>query len=130
MLIYKDKYKVVKNLDSDGRFVNHDDTYIPCRKNVQIYRYNDNTLAIQFNSKQYAKNRIKDCAEVGVKLKLFVEGDYNTESVYLFNETELDKVSSIVKARTRRKLNLTEEQRNELRLRLEKMREKKSLSKN
>jgi hypothetical protein len=100
---------------------NQDDTYLKCKNNVHIFRYNKDTLAVQFNSNKYRNNRLAEFTESGIDMKLFVSG--NTESVYLFDEKDLVFVANILrpiikgkdknpKKRTR---NITEEQRQKLR---------------
>ena len=121
MLKYKDKYFVLKQKLPNGKpSPNKDDTYIQCKKNgdnyIQIYRYNKDTLAVMFWSVGVANNRIKELKEKGVGIKLFASGD--EESIYLFHEKDLKKVTKVVKARKRRKL--TEEQRQQLIERLQK----------
>ncbi len=118
---YKDTYKIVQQKDLDSKSTtNKEDTYIPCAKGVQIYRYNKDTLAVSFLTSQYAKNRLSDLTSVGVTLTNLQLGD--NESSYLFPESDLGKVADIVKARKRRKLN--EEQKEKLRQRILAAREK------
>lgn len=116
MLKYKDDYKVVKNKDKQGNIVNKDDTYIYCRKSVQIYRYNDNTLTVQFNTRQYTKNRIKELSELGIQLTPFQIGD--NERTYTFSESDFPTIAEVVKAKKRIKRELTDEQREILSLRM------------
>ena len=128
MLKYKDKYFVLKQKLSNGKpSPNKNDNYIQCKKNgsnyIQIYRYNNDTLAVLFWTVGVANNRIKELNEKGVSLKLFVSG--NEESIYLFPEEDFKKVAKVVKARKRIKRELTDEQRDELRERLRKAREVK-----
>lgn len=118
---YKDTYKIVQQKDLDSKSTtNKEDTYIPCAKGVQIYRYNKDTLAVSFLTSQYAKNRLSDLTSVGVTLTNLQLGD--NESSCLFPESDLGKVADIVKARKRRKLN--EEQKEKLRQRILAAREK------
>ena len=43
---YKDRYKVLRQKDKQGKYtLNKGDTYIPCRKGVQIYRYSELPLS-------------------------------------------------------------------------------------
>lgn len=119
---YKDKYKVVRQKGKNGKNTsNKDDTYIPAKNGVEIYRYNADTLALSFNTILYAKNRIKEIEDQGVKLELFQSGD--NESAYLFPACDLDKVAEVVKAKKRRVF--SEEEKAKLRERLEKSPEKR-----
>ena len=123
MLKYKDKYFVLKQKLPNGKpSPNKNDNYIQCKKNgksyIQIYRYSQDTLSVLFWSVGVANNRIKELNEKGVDIKPFVSGD--EESVYLFPEEDLKKVTKVVKARKRRKL--TEEQRQQLIERLQRHR--------
>lgn len=115
---------------------NENDTYLKCKSNTHIYRYNDTMLAIQFNSNGYANNRVKDFKSIGVELQKFVQGD--NESVYLFYEKDLSKVADILKPRVKgankthkiiKKKELSEEQRQKLRNRMIMMRKKGLLEK-
>lgn len=113
MLKYKDTYFIGKPKDSEGKVTsNKDDNYIRCRKNVQIYRFNVDTLAIQFNTKIYTSNRMKELSDVNMSPIPFQIGD--NEQVYLFPESDLSKVADIVKAKKRIKRDLTDEQRKEI----------------
>jgi hypothetical protein len=114
LLKYKDTYYIIKS-----KTENKSDNYIPCRKSKgQIYRYSSSLLAIQFTSNGIAKNRIKELSEAWVQLTILQHGD--NEQVYTFKEDDLDKVAEVVGAKKRVKLNLTEEQREERRTRLQK----------
>lgn len=118
---YKDTYKIVQQKDLDSKSTtNKEDTYIPCAKGVQIYRYNQDTLAVSFLTSQYAKNRINDLATMGIILTKLQLGD--DESTYLFPEADFGKVANVVKARKRRQL--SEEQKEKLRQRFLAVREK------
>ena len=128
MLKYKDKYFVLKQKLLNGKpSPNKNDNYIQCKKNgsnyIQIYRYNNDTLAVLFWTVGVANNRIKELNEKGVDIKLFVSG--NDESIYLFYEKDLKEVVKVVGARKRTKRELTKKQREELRERLRKAREVK-----
>jgi hypothetical protein len=113
LLKYKDTYYIIKS-----KTENKLDNYIPCRKSKgQIYRYSSSLLAIQFTSNGIAKNRIKELSEAGVQLTILQHGD--NEQVYTFTEVDLDKVAEVVGAKKRVKFNLTEEQREERRTRLQ-----------
>jgi hypothetical protein len=123
MLKYKDTYFVIKNKDSKGNIVNKDDNYIPCRKSkAQIYRYSSSLLAIQFTSNGIANSRIKKLNDTEVQLKILQCGD--NEHVYIFSEYNLDKVAEVVGAKKKIKRELTNEQREELSLRMKKLHNK------
>lgn len=123
ILRYKDTCIVVKQRGINGKIsCNKDDTYIKCRKNVQIYRYNNNTLAIQFNSNRYATTKIKELSNMGVFLAPIQIGD--SEQVYIFPEEFLSVVAEVVKARRKIKRELTEEQKEVLRQRIKNARKK------
>lgn len=115
MIRYKHTYKVVDN----GSKENKQDTYIQCvplKSNIQIYRYNNTKLVVQFNSLGIANNRIKELSELGIELIPFQIGD--NERTYIFNESDLTQVAEVVKARKRIKRDLTDEQREELSIRM------------
>ncbi len=120
---YKDTYRVFKPKDKNGKYSsNLDDTYVICYKNVQIYRYNSNTLAIQFNSNKYANNKINELYTLGVLLIILQRGD--DEQVYTFPENDFSKVAEVCKAKKRIKRELTNEQKEVLRQRLNNLRRK------
>jgi len=119
MLKYKDTYFIGKTKDSKGIVSsNKDDNYIRCKNGIQIYRYNKNILVVQFNTVGIANNRLKELSAIGINLTPFQIGD--NEQTYTFSESILDKVADIVKARKRIKKNYTDEQKLEIKLRLEK----------
>lgn len=74
---------------------NNDDTFLKCKYNSEIYRYNEDTLALYLTSTNTANNVIPKLKEAGVKLTLHIEGD--TEYIYLFPEKDIDKVAAIMK---------------------------------
>lgn len=120
MLKYKDTYFVIKNKDSNGNWINKNDTYIQCvptKAGIQIYRYSSSLLAVQFNSVGIANNRIKELIVLGVQLTTLQCG--SDERTYKFKESEFPTVADIVGARKRVKRDLTDEQREELRIRLQ-----------
>jgi hypothetical protein len=86
-------------VDKQGKVTRNDnDTYLRGKYKTEVYRYNSNTLAIQFNTKPSVKTVIPKLSELGVTTTLFVQGDF--ESVYLFPEKDLDKVNNILKFKT------------------------------
>lgn len=118
---YKDKYKVVRQRGKNGKpTANKDDTYIPARKGVEVYRYNADTLAVSFNTAVYARNRIREIKDAGIKLKTLQLGD--DESAYLFSVSDLDKVAKIVQAR--RRIVLTEEEKERRKLHMQELHKK------
>lgn len=134
MLKYRGTYRVHMPLDNKGNSTeNIDDTYLLGNHKTQVYRYNDNALAVMFISTGYCNNRLKDFDNEGIKYKLLQDGD--DESVYIFDESELSKVADILKIRTngakkspvvranKKKRELSEEQLTVLRERMKKMQE-------
>ena len=114
---YKDRYKVLRQKDTQGKYtMNKGDTYIPCRKGVQIYRYNKNTLAVSFNTAKYTISRISRLSSAGVELTLLQNGD--SESAWLFPEKQLDIVAKWVFASHVKKRELTPEQKEAARQRM------------
>lgn len=117
MLKYKDTYFIGKPKDLEGKVTsNKDDNYIRCKKNVQIFRFNSDTLAVMFLTNRYANNRLQELSDTNVQMKPFQIGD--NEQVYLFPESDLSKVADVVMAKKRIKRNLTDEQREVLRERI------------
>jgi len=88
-------------LDSGKPSTNQDDTYLKCKNNNQIYRYNKNTLAILFTSTKSKNKYLPDIEKLKVKIRLLSEGNF--ESIYLFPEKDLAKVASILKPQTKGK---------------------------
>lgn len=121
MLKYKDTYKVIKQKDKLGNYSNNkEDSYIYCRNGIQIFRYNSDTLCVQFLSNKRANNKIKELSDTGVQLTVFQRGD--DEQTYIFKESDLNKVADVVYAKKRIKRNLTDEQREVLKERLARLR--------
>lgn len=120
---YKNNYKVYIEKDIYGKSVNKDDSYILCKNLVKIYRFNLNTLTIQFNSNRYANNRLKELSAQNIHLKPFQIGD--NEQTYFFSESDFNKVAEVVKAKKRIKRYLTDEQREVLRQRMKNIHSKK-----
>jgi hypothetical protein len=87
-------------IDKYGRPThNEDDTYIKGRYKTEVYRYNNDTLAVQFITTTSAKITIIKLTKLGIELKKFGQGDY--ESVYFISENDIDKVNSILKFQTK-----------------------------
>lgn len=135
MIKYRGQFRVFMPLDNKGNSTeNTDDTYLQSRQ-VEIYRYNDELLAIMFKSNGYCNNRLKELDEAGVQLTILQDGD--DERVYTFKESDFEKVTSIIKLTTkgknkspvvkanRKKRELSEEQLKILRERLERIRNNK-----
>jgi len=112
-----DNYKVIRQRDSKKKYTsNKDDIYIPCKKGVQIYRYNADQLAISFNTKRYASTKLGLLLEEGVSLYLLQNGD--KETTFLFSEEQFDIVAKIVEAKHVKKRELTPEQKEAARQRM------------
>ena len=135
MIKYRGQFRVFMPLDNKGNSTeNTDDTYLQSRQ-VEIYRYRSELLAIMFKSNGYCNNRLKDFNEAGVQLTILQNGD--DERVYTFKESDFDKVAKILKLTTKgknkspvvkankKKRELSEEQLKVLRERLERMRNNK-----
>ncbi len=107
---YKEDYYIFKQKDNSSNYSsNKDDNYIKCKNQIQIYRYNSNTLVVCFKSNGVANNRIKELAIQGVILTPFQIGD--DERTYKFDEVHFPIVAAIIKAKKRIKLNLSDEER-------------------
>lgn len=120
---YKGQYRVLRQRCSEGKYTsNKDDTYIPCRKGVQIYRYNADTLAVSFNTCKYASSRIGLITEQGVSVIVLQDGD--AESAWLFPEKDFKTVARLVFASRIKKRELTPEQKEAARQRMEHARKK------
>lgn len=114
---YKDRYKIVRPKDNNSKYTkNPDDNFIPCNAKGQIYRYNKDTLVVLFNTIKYSNNRIADLSTIGVCLTPFQTGDQ--ESTYKFKENDFKKVAKICKAKKIVKRELTEEEKEVLRKRM------------
>lgn len=135
MIKHRGTYRVFMSIDNKGNSTeNTDDTYLQSRQ-VEVYRYNSELLAIMFKSNIYCNNRLKDFNEVGVQLTILQDGD--DERVYTFKESDFEKVVEILKPRTKgknkspivkankKKRQLSEDQLKVLRERLERMRNNK-----
>ena len=115
---YKGQYRVLRQRNTAGKYTdNKDDTYIPCRKGVQIYRYNADTLALSFNTSKYAISRISLMSAAGVELDVIQNGD--AESAWLFPEKDFKIVARLVFASRIKKRELTPEQKEAARQRME-----------
>ena len=134
LIKYKGTYRVyLPKLDNGNTTPNEEDTYLKCKGNkATLHRYNEDTLKIFFTSTGYANNRVKELTETGVQLTLYQDCD--GESTYLFPESDLSKVVTILTPSTsganksprvnanRKKKEYTEEEKQVLRERMLKIR--------
>ena len=105
---YIGKYRVKAPIDNGGNFTsNKDDTYVECVNNCQIYRYNDDILALYCPGNRFANKLRKLLSEFLTKdCKLEIERNLNGrnslegEQTFYFFEKYIDEVAKIVKART------------------------------
>ena len=99
---YIGTYRVFQEITIDGKpSDNTDATFLKCKYNSQMYRYNNKTLALHLTTGNSIKNVIPQLEVLGVKLELFVEG--NSEAVYLFPEKQISLVAEIIKPMTKGK---------------------------
>jgi hypothetical protein len=120
---YKEDYYIYKQKDNNDNYTcNKEDNYIKCKNNIQIYRYNTETLVVQFSSNGVANNRIKELSALGIELTPFQIGD--NERTFKFSEDFFPIVADVVKAKKRIKRDLTEEQRKVLKERMKKIHNK------
>lgn len=109
-------------------------TYVPCRvrPGANIYRYNDDTLAVYVPGTKAVNNLLENYSDT---FRPFQMGD--KESTLLFAEKDIEKAAFILKPRTkgknlnprpRRKRTLTDAQKQALREQLNNARSFKSLS--
>lgn len=122
---YKDKYIFKYERDEDGLIYNRQDNYISCRSKGKIYRYFKDVLI--FESPKKIRTVIKD--EDGNIIKdwtplLLKVWDTPMEREIYFKEENLEQLEDLFKIRKRKKRNLTEEQKEELRKRLAEARNK------
>lgn len=93
---YIGTYRVFQEITDDGKASpNKNDSFLRCRYNIQIYRYNTDTLAMIFFSNQTANNILPQLKEQEVKLIKLNQGDM--ESTWLFSEKDIHKVAKVVK---------------------------------
>lgn len=99
---YLGKYYIFHEVDYDGNPTdNRDATYLQCRYKSQIYRFDEDTLAIDFMTTNSANIIISELRKEKIKIKKFSEG--SSESTYLFSEKKIDKVAKIMKPRKKGK---------------------------
>ncbi len=96
-------YRVFQSVDYDTKksSCNSDDTFLICKNNVEIFRYDEDNLVIYFPTTNSRKKFISELKKSKIKLTLFCEGDF--ESTYLFNEKDMLKVCNIVKPQVKGK---------------------------
>jgi hypothetical protein len=94
---YIGKYRVFQEIDleSGKASKNTDDTYLKTKYKSQIYRYDDNTLAILFVTSKSPINILPQLKKLNINVEMLSEGD--SESIYLFDEKDIKKVASILK---------------------------------
>lgn len=96
-------YRVIQQTNSDGESFsdNQDDTYIPCKKNCQIYRYSPSTLALLIPSQQIANKYASLLSDYLTEQSLIDCAEKLTgETILYFDEKYLTQVSTIVQAKT------------------------------
>jgi hypothetical protein len=122
MLKYRGQYRVLYEVDKQGKATEF--SYIPCRasKGANIYRHNDDTLNAYIASSKTANRIVKENPEL---FKFFQNGE--GEATLLFKESDIDKAAEILKAKTqgknmnprpKKKMNLSDEQREKLSARI------------
>lgn len=95
-------YRVFPTLMINGELSpNRNDTYLLGKYNIQVYRWDKNTLCIYFASNQTVNNVIPKLEELGVKLDPYLQCE--GEQVFKFKEPDIEKVHSIVKFQTKGK---------------------------
>lgn len=137
MIKYRGTYRVFMPIDfSTGCSTeNENDTYIKCPSSkARIYRWDKDTLVIEFSSIRMANNRVKELEEAGIELTLRIEGDIERE--YLISESNIHKVAEVLKPivkgknkspKVRAKRKISEEEKERLRKRMEKIRDKRKI---
>lgn len=92
MIGYRGKFRVVYEMDNKtGRPL--EACYIKCRRNVNIYRHNENVLSAYIHSKMRSTYLLK---EYPVLFTAFQLGD--KESTLLFDESNIEEVALILGA--------------------------------
>ncbi len=98
---YINKYRVLQeiNLETKKPTTNNSDTFLICKNNIQIFRYDKDNLSIYFpttNSRLKYEPLLKK-----FKIELLSDGDF--ESTFLFKEINFLEVAEIVKPQTKGK---------------------------
>ena len=90
---YIGTYRIRPQLTSDNELTdNKDDVFIRGKNHTQVYRYNDNTLAIYFPHSQFAKkiyNKYKT-----YMIETFDEEDFTGEIVLYINEEFFHEIAA------------------------------------
>ena len=95
-------YRVFPTICNNGQLSkNLDDVFLLGKYKIQVYRYDENTLSILFTNNQTVNNVIPQLNSLGVKTELYLDGEF--ESIYHFNEEDIDKVNEIIKFQTKGK---------------------------
>lgn len=130
---YRGTYRVMFECDTrTGQAAEF--TYIPCRirPGANIYRYNDDTLAVYISGTKVVNNLLENHWEI---FRPFQKGD--KEAALLFAEKDVEKAAFILKPRIqgknmnpkpRKKRTMSEKQKEVLREQIAKARSYKSLS--
>jgi len=92
---YIGTYRVFQAIDNDGKAKNNDDTFLKCKYDSQIYRWDNKTLALYLTSTNTDNNVMPKLKKEGVVFTPYIEGD--GEYVYFFPEEYIKKVASIMK---------------------------------
>ena len=105
---YIGKYRVKAPVDSNGNFTNNkNDTYVECVNKCQMYRYNNDILALYCPGNRFAnklrqslsKFLTKDC-KLEMDQNLNSRNSLEGEQTLYFFEKYIDEVAEIAKART------------------------------
>lgn len=97
MIKYVGKYRVLAPLDQRTNKIttNKNDTYLLGKYNIQVYRWNKDTLCIYFPTGNSATNIVlPQLDQIGVKYKLYIDAD--GESIYKVRESDIDKLHSVL----------------------------------
>jgi hypothetical protein len=104
MIKYKDKFKVVKERDNQGKIVK-DDNYL-VGKYGQIYRFNENTLIAWIFTKSrkliVPLRKFEEIKQLDVEIWNEFVDDESVE--FRFHEEDLDQIAEVMKLRRKRKM--------------------------
>jgi hypothetical protein len=104
LIKYVTKFRVLAPIDQRTNKItsNKSDTYLLGKYNIQVYRWNKNTLCIYFPSGNSATNIILPLLDqIGVTYKLYLDAD--GESIYKVKESDIDKLHSVIHFQTKGK---------------------------